>query len=93
MSGPFAFAFTALEMALKARAGRLTMADRLRLAQAALEPEVDAGGRAAAAAFLAGCRDDAGAAGRGLHAWVSGVYPPPVVPAVEHDWQRRKDLA
>jgi len=98
MSRPLDFPFTALEIALKARTGRLALSDRLRLATAALAPEVEADGRAAAAAFLDEVGDTAGesavaSAGQGLHAWVSGVYPPPPVSVPEHDWQRRKDLA
>lgn len=92
MSRPLSFAFTALEVGFAARAGLCGAGHRLRLATAALDPDVDDDGRAAARVFLAtAAGGDVRGAGAALLDWVQRHVPVP--PPTEFDWQKRKDLA
>lgn len=89
---PLAFLFDAFEIGMTAKAGVAAQAHRLRLATAALAPDVDEAGRAAARQFLAtAAGGDVQGAGDALVAWVSRRLPAP--PPPEYDWQARKDLA
>lgn len=92
MTRPLTFAFTALEVALAARAGVCGAGYQLRLARAALAPDVGEDGREAARVFLATASGgDPRGAGEALLIWVQRHVPAP--PAPEFDWQKRKDLA
>lgn len=90
MSLPVPLAMTILEAALAAKAGRLTGADRMALAMAALGPEADAATRAAVRGFLAACQQgDPAEAGAVLQGWLIDAYPLP--PDAAGGWQGRAD--
>lgn len=92
MSRELAFRFVALEIALAAMAGLCPPAQRLRLATAALAPDLDDAARTAARIFLATVAGgDAKSAGAALLDYVQRSLPEPLPP--QYDWQRRKDLA
>ncbi len=92
----FSFQMRALDAAMAAKAGRLTLRDRLDLAMAALAPDIDQPTRETIAGFLTACREARDhEAGEVLHNWLLATLPAQALaPAagVEFDWQRRKDI-